>query len=194
MSDRTAWGEKAHLDLLLAVLNNVNISSSDWESKILPELRAKGYSYTVSAALGLVTTIMSTPTKGPTFKWDDASDRDLFAACLIAAGEPKGATLAKAMDILKDNFGERFTKKAASHRLQHLQKLKRKEGSPVKKAATPSKKRGKAATEDSDEETSPKKKRKTPVKSAPVPASSAQDDEEDDNQNLVKDEADEDEF
>lgn len=51
MSDRTAWGDKAHLDLLLAVLNNVTISSSDWESKILPELRAKGYTYTTSAAL-----------------------------------------------------------------------------------------------------------------------------------------------
>lgn len=60
---------------------------------------------------------MSSPSKGPTFKWDSASERDLFAACLIAADEPKGATLAKAMDILKENFGERFTQKAASHRL-----------------------------------------------------------------------------
>lgn len=51
MSDRTAWGEKAHLDLLLAVLNNITITSSDWDSKILPELRAKGYTYSVSAAL-----------------------------------------------------------------------------------------------------------------------------------------------
>lgn len=59
---------------------------------------------------------MNTPTKG-TFKWDPASERDLFAACLVAADEPKGATLVKAMDILEENFGERFTKKAASHRL-----------------------------------------------------------------------------
>lgn len=51
MSDRTTWSDKAHLDLLLAVLNNVTISNSDWDGKILPELRSKGYTYTVSAAL-----------------------------------------------------------------------------------------------------------------------------------------------
>lgn len=51
MSDRTTWGEKAHLDLLLAVLNHVAIPNSDWDNKILPELRAKGYTYTLSAAL-----------------------------------------------------------------------------------------------------------------------------------------------
>lgn len=51
MSDRTTWGEKAHLDLLLALLNNVTIPNSDWDSKIMPELRAKGYTFTTSAAL-----------------------------------------------------------------------------------------------------------------------------------------------
>lgn len=60
---------------------------------------------------------MTSPSKGPTFKWDAAAERDLFAACLIAADEPKSATLAKAMEILKENFGERYTQKAASHRL-----------------------------------------------------------------------------
>lgn len=60
---------------------------------------------------------MSTPTKASGFKWDPAAERDLFAACLVAADEPKGATLAKAMEILEENFGERFTKKAATHRL-----------------------------------------------------------------------------
>lgn len=60
---------------------------------------------------------MASPSKGPSFKWDSAAERDLFAACLIAADEPKGATLAKAMEILKENFGERFTQKAASHRM-----------------------------------------------------------------------------
>ncbi|KKY37326.1 hypothetical protein UCDDA912_g02671 [Diaporthe ampelina] len=188
MSDRTTWGEKAHLDLLLSILNNVTISNSDWDSKILPELRAKGYTYTVSAALSpisitstnSITIIMSTPTKVPAFKWDPASERDLFAACLVAADEPKGATLARAMDILKENFGERFTKKAATHRLQHLQKLKKKEGNgaPSKKPATPGKKRGKAATEGDDDE-SPKKKRKTPVKAAPSHAADDHDDDED---------------
>lgn len=173
MSDRTTWSDKAHLDLLLAVLNNVTISNSDWDGKILPELRAKGYTYTLSAALYALSTwfirphylpskssfehhtalltscpapqhlniplhsppsifpyfkrfkhfnhpiafIMSSPTKAPTFKWDPAAERDLFAACLVAADEPKGATLAKAMEILEENFGERFTKKAATHRL-----------------------------------------------------------------------------
>lgn len=56
MSDRTTWGERAHLDLLLAVLNNVTISNSDWDGKILPELRAKGYTYTLSAALYALST------------------------------------------------------------------------------------------------------------------------------------------
>lgn len=51
MSDRTTWGEKTHLDLLLAVLNNVTVTTSDWDNKIMPELRAKGYTYTVSALL-----------------------------------------------------------------------------------------------------------------------------------------------
>lgn len=60
---------------------------------------------------------MSTPTKGSSFKWDPASERDLFAACLVAANEPKPATLAKAMEILEENFGQRFTMKAATHRL-----------------------------------------------------------------------------
>lgn len=56
MSDRTAWGEKAHVDLLLAVLNHVTIPNSDWDAKILPELRAKGYTYTLSAALYALST------------------------------------------------------------------------------------------------------------------------------------------
>lgn len=50
MARRTNWGEKAHLDLLFAILSNVTIADSDWDEKILPELRAKGYTYTVSAA------------------------------------------------------------------------------------------------------------------------------------------------
>lgn len=56
MSDRTTWGEKAHLDLLLAILNHATIPNSDWDSKILPELRAKGYTYTLSAALYALST------------------------------------------------------------------------------------------------------------------------------------------
>jgi hypothetical protein len=60
---------------------------------------------------------METPTKGAPFKWDAEAERDLFAACLVAAGEPKGPTLKKAMEILNENYGERFTQKAATHRL-----------------------------------------------------------------------------
>lgn len=56
MADRTTWGEKAHLDLLLAVLNHVAIPNSDWDNKILPELRAKGYTFTLSAALYALST------------------------------------------------------------------------------------------------------------------------------------------
>ncbi|KAL2276929.1 hypothetical protein FJTKL_00387 [Diaporthe vaccinii] len=230
MSDRTTWGEEAHVDLLVAVLNHVAIPNSDWDSKILPELRAKGYTYTLSAALYALSTqlirsyrlpsrsslvqhtnlqppatplytltfpphsstfsrsnhfqnpvaiIMGTPTKGPAFKWDPASERDLFAACLVAADEPKGATLTKAMEILEENFGERFTKKAATHRLQHLQKLKRKEGGGApKKTATPNK-RNKPATEGDDDEAPKKKKqRKTTIKAASAHADDQDDDED----------------
>lgn len=60
---------------------------------------------------------METPTKGTPFKWDAEAERDLFAACLVASGEPKGPTLKKAMEVLKDTYGERFTQKAATHRL-----------------------------------------------------------------------------
>jgi hypothetical protein len=72
---------------------------------------------TVITSTNLTTAIMNRPSKGSGFKWDAAAERDLFAACLVAADEPKGATLSNAMDILRDNFGERFTQKAASHRL-----------------------------------------------------------------------------
>lgn len=51
MSDCTIWGEKAYLDLLLALLINVIILNLDWDSKIMPELRAKGYTFTALAAL-----------------------------------------------------------------------------------------------------------------------------------------------
>ncbi|ROW04389.1 hypothetical protein VSDG_00737 [Cytospora chrysosperma] len=49
MSDRTTWDEKAHLDLLMAVLNNITLTKEEWD-KVLVELRTKGYSYTPSAA------------------------------------------------------------------------------------------------------------------------------------------------
>ncbi|KUI63194.1 hypothetical protein VP1G_10321 [Cytospora mali] len=140
---------------------------------------------------------METPTKGTGFKWDAAAERDLFAACLVAAGEPKGPTLKNAMVILNDHFGERFTQKAATHRLQHLQKLKRKdnasgngngEAATPKKARTTPKKRGKAADEDADSETPKPKKRRGPTKK-----SAAADDEDVDEEkgSFVKDEDDE---
>lgn len=221
MSDRTVWDEKAHLDLLMAIMSKVTITSNDWAS-ILPELQAKGYNYTLSAAVyaygfpngvthfqirfslpsvplpvpsahfplptfhlapntshsnfhlifqltcpsrtfifpdfepsvhqpqttgvhSIITKIYkqraatrrgtaftlkyqspfiiiiiimeTTPTKGAVFKWTAEAERDLFAACLVVTGEPKGATLKNAMDLLNGQFGERFTQKAASHRL-----------------------------------------------------------------------------
>ncbi|KUI63193.1 hypothetical protein VP1G_11451 [Cytospora mali] len=52
MSDRTIWDDKAHLDLLMAVLNNATLTSKEWD-KILADLRVKGYNYTSSAAIPL---------------------------------------------------------------------------------------------------------------------------------------------
>lgn len=60
---------------------------------------------------------MSIPTKRRVFKWDPASERDLFAACLVAADQPKGATLTKALEILEGSHGYRLTEKAATVRL-----------------------------------------------------------------------------
>ncbi|ROW12880.1 hypothetical protein VPNG_04725 [Cytospora leucostoma] len=135
----------------------------------------------------------NTPTKGAAFKWTAEAERDLFAACLVVAGEPKGATLKNAMDLLNEHFGERFTQKAASHRLQHLQKLKRKEGktagsdeaTPKKATATPKKagatpkKRGKATEDDADTESpSTKKRRGKGSAKKSLPEAEDQDDEE----------------
>ncbi|ROW06430.1 hypothetical protein VMCG_04423 [Cytospora schulzeri] len=205
MSDRTTWDEKAHLDLLMAVLNNISLTKEEWD-KALVELRAKGYSYTPSAAIIKLLSspqttiqlqllrskfptsnivIMETPTKGAPFKWDAEAERDLFAACLVAAGEPKGPTLKKAMEIMNDNFGERFTQKAATHRFQHLQKLKRKDGTAgngsgeatPKKARTP-KKRGKADDADADTDNTPKPKKRRSAATKKATALETQDDEE----------------
>ncbi|KAK7727550.1 hypothetical protein SLS53_001221 [Cytospora paraplurivora] len=135
----------------------------------------------------------TTPTKGAAFKWTAEAERDLFAACLVAAGEPKGATLKNAMELLNENFGERFTQKAASHRLQHLQKLKRKEGktagsdestpkkanASTKKASSTPKKRVKATEEDADTDSPTTKKRRGKGSAKkPLPEAEDQDDEE----------------
>lgn len=74
-------------------------------------------SITLNSTFPVLVVAMETPTKGTPFKWDAETERDMFAACLVAAGEPKGPTLKKAMDILNENYGKRFTQKAASHRL-----------------------------------------------------------------------------
>lgn len=68
MVDRTTWGEKAHLDLLLSVFNHVTISKSDWDGKILPELRAKGYTFNVSAVLYALSFHLIHQTLPPTSK------------------------------------------------------------------------------------------------------------------------------
>lgn len=59
---------------------------------------------------------MDNPTK-KTFKWDAEADRDLYAACLIIAGEPKGQTLGKAVELLRETKGVSYTVKAATHRM-----------------------------------------------------------------------------
>lgn len=58
---------------------------------------------------------MDTPPKG--FKWDGESERDLFGACLVVLGEPKGKTLANAHQLLMDTRGVSYTLKAATHRM-----------------------------------------------------------------------------
>lgn len=59
---------------------------------------------------------MATP-KGTGFKWDAESERDLFGACLVVLGEPKGKTLAEAHKLLQELRGVTYTTKAATHRM-----------------------------------------------------------------------------
>lgn len=59
---------------------------------------------------------MSTPSK-KTSKWDAEMDRDLYAACLVIVGEPKGPTLGKAVELLREIKGVTYTVKAAMHRM-----------------------------------------------------------------------------
>lgn len=50
MADRTQWNADAHRDLLMAVMNNITSIAAEWDTKVAPELRAKGYNYTYKAA------------------------------------------------------------------------------------------------------------------------------------------------
>ncbi|EOO04272.1 hypothetical protein UCRPA7_179 [Phaeoacremonium minimum UCRPA7] len=48
---RTEWSEKAHLDLLLAVLAEITPTQPEWDRIVTKHLKPKGYNYTQSAAL-----------------------------------------------------------------------------------------------------------------------------------------------
>lgn len=50
-------------------------------------------------------------------KWDAEAERDLYGACLVILGEPKGATLGKAVELLREVKGIEYTVKAATHRM-----------------------------------------------------------------------------
>lgn len=56
-----------------------------------------------------------TPKK--TIKWDAEAERDLYGACLVVLGEPKGQTLGKAVELLREVKGVEYTVKAATHRM-----------------------------------------------------------------------------
>lgn len=172
MADRTHWDAEAHQALLVAVMTQVTLTNDEWENKVAPQLRAKGYNYTYKAAMYSEThsyfptfstfqhnypsilpsihsplicfhalhlllsipyinrnistfnntnpaiTVMETPSKG--FKWDHEAERDLFGACLVVLGEPKGQTLAKARELLQEVRGVTYTLKAAQHRMSDI--------------------------------------------------------------------------
>lgn len=65
----------------------------------------------------IITTIITMETPKKAVKWGAEADRDLFAACLVVVGEPKGQTLSKAVELLRDTHGVSYTTKAASHRM-----------------------------------------------------------------------------
>lgn len=48
---RTIWTPSVHTDLVKAVMTNVPITQVEWETKVAPELRAKGHTFNYSAAM-----------------------------------------------------------------------------------------------------------------------------------------------
>lgn len=51
MTDRTIWDAEAHQTLLVAVMTQITLTNDEWDSKVCPQLRAKGYNYTYKAAM-----------------------------------------------------------------------------------------------------------------------------------------------
>lgn len=51
MADRTVWDAQAHQALLIAVMTQITLSTYEWETRVAPQLREKGYNYTYKAAM-----------------------------------------------------------------------------------------------------------------------------------------------
>lgn len=51
MADRTVWDAEAHQALLIAVMTKITLTNDEWETKVAPQLREKGYNYTYKAAM-----------------------------------------------------------------------------------------------------------------------------------------------
>lgn len=49
-AERTVWTAQAHMDLLIAIGTNINLSDNDWQ-KVSQDLQVKGYNYSQNAAM-----------------------------------------------------------------------------------------------------------------------------------------------
>ncbi|KAK0634763.1 hypothetical protein B0T17DRAFT_611728 [Bombardia bombarda] len=165
----TVWDHGAHLSLLQAIVVVAPPTSEQWD-KILERVQEKGFEYTASAALTLIN-MPGQPQERMT--WSDHANSDLLVA-ITQELNPSQDQLRGVVDRMHE-FGYTCTLKAIT---QHLQKLRRKEGSgPVAEGATP--KRKKAAPKAA---TTPKAggKRKTAAKSTSAIQGESEDSDDND--------------
>ncbi|KAK4190257.1 hypothetical protein QBC35DRAFT_471888 [Podospora australis] len=207
----TVWDADAHLALLMAVVEVAPPSASEWE-EILKIVAQKGYVYTASAALTIIT--MSETAR---MNWTHTADHDLLTS-IVAVTSPSQDELRQVM-VKMHELGYTCTVKAIS---QHLQKLRRKEANAPgdndaagSGPSTPAPKRAKSGpkgkggtgkrtktqqqnddSEDDSEDQKPaaaKRRRTAPVKKEPKSAVKVEvkDESDDDGHNgQIKEEAD----